>query len=188
MSYSDHVVLNGQNIRIRRHGTDYTVASRALDVSRFDESQTLGADIQRVKAANPAAMEPCPDNEPDIYQSIYIDEDSGEELMFSIRVIVRLRQNIDVVPDQIRVEHGLDYERAMGFAHVLRLTSSSRYDVVETANRIAELPEVDSAQPDVVVQLEAFRDTLYSQQWYLHADDSVHPDVLPAADVDVPKA
>ncbi len=82
---------------------------------------------------------------------------------------------------------GLDHKGDVGPLHVLRVRDETGENPLRTANRIAEIPGVESSTPEILVELEAQPGTPPPQGWHLNAAGIAGP-VSPQADIQVRRA
>ncbi|MGD2111457.1 MAG: S8 family serine peptidase, partial [Phycisphaerae bacterium] len=189
----DYVVLGGKKLQIRRHDTDFTVLAGAKEVRETHacEAAAVSPRLTRASAKDAEArdglMEKVRENA--VAHHVYLVGDGDEELTIDDRIILNLKREGTGELQAILDEYHLKYDRKMGNAHVLRLTSQTNMNPVKAANRIAKREEVEACCPHVLMDLQwQSNGSLFHRQWYLTTDLLTHPHVLPNADIRAPEA
>ena len=94
--------------------------------------------------------------------------------------------------DAILTKYALRLLKVYAFRHntfLVQVTDSSGANPIKVANRLAEEPDVRTAEPNMVNRFRPMflpPDPLFVHQWHLHAEDG--PQVLAAASVNAPAA
>jgi subtilisin-like proprotein convertase family protein/subtilisin family serine protease len=97
------------------------------------------------------------------------------------------------IVDYLRDEH-LTLERDLGDGLLLvRVTDQTGRNPIRAANAAATMPEVQYAEPNLIRQLQRFApfipaDTLFAQQWHLHAPQAQGNDLVAGAGIFAPDA
>jgi len=109
------------------------------------------------------------------------------------RILVSFKRQVKSTDiDAILTRYALRLLKAYTFRHntfLVQVTDSSGANPIKIANRLAEEPEVRTAEPNMVNRFRPMYlppDPLFVHQWHLHAEDG--PQVLAAASVNAPAA
>ena len=198
-----HIVLNGQQLDLDRHETDFTVLARPSDISddvRAHHPLTaseVAPRLTRVACDSSTDRDGSMDEVREknlVAHHVYSVRGTGEEIVIDDRLFLQLRHADPADLQAIKDEFHLVEEDTMGETVVLRVTSATGANPVKTANAIAQRPEVVSCSPQVRVPLQphqlALADqlALFREQWYLTADLINHNEVDPRADIQAPEA
>jgi subtilisin family serine protease len=197
--YGEYVVFDGVRIQLAQHLTDFqtmgapvpsaeTIAARP----ELANVKRLNATMMRMRADSAVARDVLMDEVREgsaIAAHVYVRADTGEEITFGKRVIVKLRQNDAALLHQIAETFALAPVGKQGDEDVLELSPAATENPLKIANRIAEIDGVEYAQPERLLNLQMHATgVLSSRQWYLSPALLSHPDVLPTAGIECPEA
>lgn len=187
------IVLNGQQLAIRKHPTDFSVMASPASMipERFERLSELSPSLVRAEAIDTDERDRLMNEvrQENVAHHIYEIEGTGEEIVIDDRVILNLRHEGTGELEDILREYHLVYEGRMGEAHVLRLTNATNRNPVKLSNELAEREGVLACSPHVMLDMQRFQTpALLNDQWYLNATVLNHPDLLPNVDIDAPEA
>ena len=191
-SHGDYIVLNGQQVALKKHETDFSVMAPAGTPETVAlKTAPLSHNLTRARARSVAERDQAMSavREHHVAHHIYQVADTGEEVIIADRILLNLRREGTGELERILTEYHLTYEGQMGQAHVLRLTSQTGANPLKVANAIAQRPEVAACSPELVLPMQRHQTpALFNEQWYLTTAFMNHPDVLTNADVNAPSA
>lgn len=189
----DYIVLNGQQVALKKHDTDFSVMTDSVtpEIANLEKTARLSHNLTRARARGATERDQAMHavRARHVAHHIYQVADTGEEIVIEDRIILNLRREGTGELERILTEYHLTYEGQMGQAHVLRVTSQTGENPLKVANAIAQRPEVAACSPELVLPMQRHQTpALFSEQWYLTTALINHPDVLTNADVNAPSA
>lgn len=194
--YGDYIVFDGERVPLTRHSTDFqTMGVPAAPLAARPEvvsANRLNATMTRLRAGSEAGRDALMEEVragAAIAAHVYVRPDTGEEISFGKRVIVKLRQNDPALLQQIAERFLLAPVGRQGDEDVLELSAAATENPLKIANQIAEMEGVAYAQPERLLNLQMHAPgVLSSRQWYLSPAMLSHPDLLPTAGIECPEA
>lgn len=191
--FGDYIVMGGRRLALHKHPTDFSVrgATAAVHSAACEHVQPLARRLTRMSAVRPGATEKLMEEAraDSVAHHIYLVADTDEEIVIDDRILLELRLEDPRELAGIARDFHLLPQGRMGRAHVLRVTEATGRNPLKTSNELATREGVASCHPQVMVEIRPHQTPpLFSEQWYLTADLTSHPDLLPDADIQAPEA
>ena len=200
----NYAIINGTKVLLRKHATDFSVlASSAATAATAREqslvSQALNPTMTRLTSTDSTdsqrrdvAMEDIRTRF--VAHHIYEREDTGEEIVITNRILLRLKRPAPETLRSILERYHLTEVARMADTYVLGLTAATGANPVKVANAVCERADVASCSPDLLLAPQRHQvppvelPELFREQWYLTADLLSNADVDPRSDVQVAEA
>jgi subtilisin family serine protease len=201
MSETTYFWQGGRKIAVQKddaaitiHATDMAEAQAAADRAGVQLSALSRATPNLVRAQVVGERDASVDRlraQHKVVHHVYRDPQQGEHLITE-SFFVRFKPEVSAERvAQFVAEEKLVVERSLGErTYLMRVTDATGRNPIRTANDAAARAEVEYAEPNLVRQLTRFgipTDTLFAQQWHLHAP-AAQADLVPGAGIFAPEA
>jgi subtilisin-like proprotein convertase family protein len=175
-------------------GTARSVAAEAgVDLEGFDR---VSPDLVRatVRGDRDAAIDRLRESDTVVHHVYRTPGQTDSEYLITDTFFIKFKP--DVTPEAIEQylsQENLEVVQNLGNQTLLvRVTAATGRNPIKTANRAANRDDVEYAEPNLVHRLQRFAyiptDTLFPQQWHLHAPADVAPNLVTGAGIFAPEA
>lgn len=192
-SSAGSITINGRQLKLRRHETDFSVMAPAAGLTNrgISEKVLLGPALTRARSVDATRRDEVMDQVRSgaVAHHIYRVDGTGEELIIDDRIMLSLRRSGAGELEQLLAKYHLQYVRKVGNGHVVRVTAESGGNPIKVASELLAEEVVLEAHPLLHQPLQRHDvPVLFDDQWYLTTDLIQHPDVLTGVDIGAPIA
>jgi hypothetical protein len=203
MSETNYFWQGGRRIEVRQDDAAVTIHAESAAAAE-SLAERAGVELRAAAAAAPGLVQAEVVGDRDrsmarlraddqVVHHVYRDRQAPEgEYLITESFFVKFKPETPEsrILDYFAAEH-LAVEQDLGDkTYLVRVTGATGRNPIRTANAAASRDDVEYAEPNLVRRLTRFAfippDTLFSQQWHLHAPAAIPPDLVAGAGISAP--